>query len=600
MWLFMTTKTRLSRRTWVILTGLTIISASLIADAAASQGRIESGVFVGSLDLSGRQFEEADNLLTARSREIAGAPASFSSRKQRIDVDPDPVAFFPDVDATLAKAQSIGRTGNLLSRIISRLRAYFSDSHLEWVSEIDAGALSKVVKDMATRFNDPGHEAGIRPVGEHIVALAPLAGRKLDVSKAKSRVTEGLETWPRKVLPLPFQIEGRRTDLTDANNAARVANQLIAQKITLKTPGDPVDLGPAELAAMLEAVPKKRRLSWSLEVRFSGELVKAQLAERMKSFETKPVDASYAVDGSAVSIRPSRDGLQFDPGATAVALTDIARSDAGREIEAAFSAEAPSLSTDQAKALNITEQVSSFTTNHPCCAPRVKNIHTIAEKVDGAIVRPGAVFSLNRYAGQRTTEKGYVLAPQIADGEFKDEIGGGVSQFATTFFNAIFFGGYEVESHRPHSYYISRYPPGREATISWPAPDVRFRNNSKSGILIKTAYSNTGVTVSFYGNKEGKRVTAEASERTNFTEPEKKRVPSASVAPGKERMAQKGGQGFDIVVFRIITQNGQTKRQRFFTRYKAQPEIIEFGPGSPAPSPSPSPAASVSPSPSPR
>ena len=111
------------------------------------------------------------------------------------------------------------------------------------------------------------------------------------------------------------------------------------------------------------------------------------------------------------------------------------------------------------------------------------NIHKIADTVDGAIVKPGATFSLNGYVGPRTVEKGYVLAPMIFDGEFRDDVGGGVSQFATTMYNAIFFGGYRFGTHKAHSYYISRYPAGREATVSWQHPDLSFTNNSSAGIL---------------------------------------------------------------------------------------------------------------------
>jgi vancomycin resistance protein YoaR len=163
-----------------------------------------------------------------------------------------------------------------------------------------------------------------------------------------------------------------------------------------------------------------------------------------------------------------------------------------------------------------------------------------------------------------------------------------VSQFATTTFNAIFFGGYKFESYKPHSYYISRYPVGRDATISWPQPDLRFTNNSNSGILIKTSYSSTSVTVNFYGDKEGRSVNAETGPRTNFTDFPTQRKENLALQPGEERVVQHGAQGFDIITWRIINRNGQETRQRFFTRYKPEPEIIEFGPG-PSPSPSPSP-----------
>jgi vancomycin resistance protein YoaR len=303
--------------------------------------------------------------------------------------------------------------------------------------------------------------------------------------------------------------------------------------------------------------------------------------------------------GGTVQVVPSQEGLVFDADKTAAALTTAADDPAPRNAEVAFTRTEPKLTTEEAKALGVKELVSTFTTRHPCCAPRVKNIHRIADIVDGAIVRPGATFSLNQYAGKRTTDRGFVLAPMIFDGEYKDDVGGGVSQFATTFYNAVFFGGYKAAYHKAHSYYISRYPPGREATVSWPHPDLKFVNDSPAGILIKTSYSSTSITVSFYGDKQGKTVTSETGERTNFTDPPTQRKANAAMAPGSERTVQRGSRGFDITVWRITkTADGDTRKEKFFTRYKPEPTIVEYGPGTPAPtSPEPSPDQPGSPEP---
>ena len=50
---------------------------------------------------------------------------------------------------------------------------------------------------------------------------------------------------------------------------------------------------------------------------------------------------------------------------------------------------------------------------------------------------------------------------------------------------------------------------GREATLNYPSIDNQFRNDTKSGVLIRTFYDNGSITVSLYGDKEGRRCTAE-------------------------------------------------------------------------------------------
>src|SRR5690606_29751454 len=91
--------------------------------------------------------------------------------------------------------------------------------------------------------------------------------------------------------------------------------------------------------------------------------------------------------------------------------------------------------------LGIRELVGEFTTRYPAGQPRVVNIKRIAELTRGVIIEPGATFSVNDFVGRRTVDKGFVSAGVIQNGVFQDDVGGGISQFATTLFNAAFFGG---------------------------------------------------------------------------------------------------------------------------------------------------------------
>jgi putative cell wall-binding protein len=168
------------------------------------------------------------------------------------------------------------------------------------------------------------------------------------------------------------------------------------------------------------------------------------------------------------------------------------------------------------KPCNPRVRVSTFTTSYTPGQARNTNIQHIADATDGAIVAPGETFSLNAHVGQRTVEKGYVAAPAIINGKIyccdsPVNIGGGTSQFATTLYNAVFFGGYEDVYHRPHSIYFSRYPMGREATLGWTSPDVKFRNDTPTPVMIDTSYTSNSLTVDFWGWNEGRIITAGVS-----------------------------------------------------------------------------------------
>jgi vancomycin resistance protein YoaR len=213
-----------------------------------------------------------------------------------------------------------------------------------------------------------------------------------------------------------------------------------------------------------------------------------------------PVDAGLSVSGGTVVVTPSRSGkgccapeavdavaaaLSGPPPATPVSLPL-------RDIPARRS-------EDGVRKLGIAEQVATFTTPHNPGEPRVHNIHLIADMIRGKVIEPGATFSVNGAVGPRTTEKGFVDAPVIGDNNtFDTSPGGGISQFATTLFNAAFFAGLDIPEYQMHGLYISRYPFGREATLSYPHPDLKVRNNTPYGILIWPTYTGSSITVSLY------------------------------------------------------------------------------------------------------
>lgn len=108
---------------------------------------------------------------------------------------------------------------------------------------------------------------------------------------------------------------------------------------------------------------------------------------------------------------------------------------------------------------------------------------------------------MNDFVGERTREKGFVSAGTIQQGHFKDDVGGGISQFATTLFNAAFFAGLEFDDYQSHTIYISRYPYGREATLNYPDVDLAFINNTPYGVLMWAEYTGTSITLQMYSTQ---------------------------------------------------------------------------------------------------
>jgi vancomycin resistance protein YoaR len=229
----------------------------------------------------------------------------------------------------------------------------------------------------------------------------------------------------------------------------------------------------------------------------------------------------------------------------------------------------PDLTTAEAQKLGVKEQISTFSTILTANAGRTENLRIAARTVNGTLVLPGETFSLNGVLGKRTPEKGYNQAPAISGGRLVNDYGGGVSQMATTIFNNVFFSGLEDIYHKPHSFYISRYPEGREATVNYPTVDLKWRNDSDTAVLIKANVTST-VNVTFYGTKTWD-ITASKSGRSNF------RTPKTVYDDQPGCVSQGANGGFDVSVGRTFRKPGSktvVKKETFHAVYNAEDRIV--------------------------
>jgi len=240
-----------------------------------------------------------------------------------------------------------------------------------------------------------------------------------------------------------------------------------------------------------------------------------------------------------------------------------------REITAVYADQPAELTTEELKEMGITGLISEFTTGGFKPDSGI-NIKRAAQQVNGTIVEPGETFSLNAATMPRTAANGYVEAGVIDDGAPSRGIGGGTSQVATTLYNAAYFAGMVDVEHKEHSFYISRYPAGREATVVAGAIDLRFRNDNPTGVLIQTAWTPTSLTVRMYGTKRYE-VTSTPGPRTNPTQPQTVTIPK-----GKPCSPSQGGPGFTITDTRTLREirTGQTRSETRTVRYNPSPIVV--------------------------
>ena len=408
----------------------------------------------------------------------------------------------------------------------------------------------------------------------------------IDAAKTAAALSEMLAKRERTAVALPLIKVDPKTPAAAVDNALAEAKTLLAGAITLvgELPPDaierePKDEDPITTASivfepkLLAEALRSNAADGAVTITLDAATIETGLEVARKKLERPPVDATFDVNKrDEVSVVPARPGRVIDVDNVVTALLAATKTDAR---EAPFPIEVgaqPELSTAGAEALKIAGLVSKFTTVHPCCRPRVKNIHRMAELIDGVVLKPGEKFSINEHVGERRRANGFYPAPTIVHGEMKDTVGGGVSQFATTFFNAAFYGAYEIIERQPHSFYFDRYPMGHEATLSFPKPDVIIRNDTEAGLLIRCIARPTSITVKFYGDNGGRKVKRKKSGVFAVTQPPVEYIPEPKFKPDREKVKEQGKVGWSLNVSRIITMpDGTTKKQSRKVTY--QPRV---------------------------
>ena len=249
----------------------------------------------------------------------------------------------------------------------------------------------------------------------------------------------------------------------------------------LTGPDATVDIPVEAIAAAVTITPDAAD---GFVVAVDGAALRTPFTDAVEATQTAPADAHDLDRRRQAGDRAERARAAPSTGRPPTPASR-ARCSAPHTMPIVYVTSEPALTTEKAQALGINEVIGEFTTGGFAAASGV-NIRVVAEKVNGAIVQPGATFGLNEFTGTRGTEQGYVPAAIIQEGALSTAVGGGISQFATTLYNAAYFAGMGDVTHTPHSFYISRYPPGREATVFDGEIELAFSNDYPTGVLIQT------------------------------------------------------------------------------------------------------------------
>ncbi|MFF0215118.1 VanW family protein [Streptomyces vinaceus] len=531
-------------------------------------GDIASGTKVRGVDIGGLSRSEAGRRLERELGPAAAAPLGLRIGDRAERAEPAALGLSLDTAATAARA---ARSGSDPVSVIGRLFAS-GDPDVRPVVRLDEKKARAALDGIGEKAGQEVREGAVTFEKGKAKAVPPVTGTALDVDRAVAVLREAYPRPGGDPLELPVRRTEPRIGQQETDRALKeLAEPAVSAPVTLTADGERIPVGPALLARHLSLKDDGTgRLAPALDAK--ALLADPAFADPLRRAVPRPAEAKLRLDGSGqVAVaEEGRAGRQITEQALTAAVLPLLKGSgpAARTGEVATEPVRPRLTRDTVGQLGIKEKMSSFTVRFEPAAYRTTNIGRAAQLIDGSLVLPGETWSFNRTVGERTKENGFVDGLIINNGQYEKASGGGVSAVATTVFNAMFFAGVKPVEYGAHSFYIERYPEGREATVAWGSLDLRFANDSGKALYIQAEATDTSVTITFLGTKRYEEIRATQGPRTNVKQPATRTDNGPTCEP------QSPLEGFDVAVDRVFVQSGQeVKRETMKTRYTPRDSI---------------------------
>jgi vancomycin resistance protein YoaR len=492
-----------------LLTGLVIVGVLILLFVGSVIGfyvtdtdgepRTIRGLIIGD--------EPAGNLTSAELNSLVGdLEEDIAQTEIRIDF-PDGPRFLTaaetgvSLDSTDLEARALdaGRAGGSLDRFSAWLASFTTPRTISYQLTYDTDQAQKAIASLDGLIVSQPVEPELALSRDQALVVRPgRDGTEIDQAAVVARLANQVEAGGPFDVDAPTRSLAPGVDDAELEALARRLNVLTAEGVTLV-------VGEEERRVPAEALRVRLDISGAAEgpaPRFDIDSLQRLIEHTFGGVKLGGEDPEFDIDDDEpVLVEAGTPPMECCTAAAAEIVAEAIFSDRGGIIELEARPTEDERLVAWAEGTDVIEKVSEFTTPHNCCESRVSNIQRFADIVRGVYLVPGESLSLNGFVGERTAERGFVPAGTILQGHLVSTVGGGVSQFATTMFNAAFFAGFDFDTYQSHSIYFSRYPYGREATISWPAPDLEFTNATDYPALIWTSYTSTSITVSIYSTK---------------------------------------------------------------------------------------------------
>lgn len=546
-----------------------VVGGGYVASYFIAGNQLPAHASVDGVDIGGMSPQEARHTIEKKLAAKAKTPITLVSGSMSVTMKPAAAGLGVDYQETIKEAG-----GGFSWNPVDIIANFSGGSEVSLVRTVDEAKLKAAVIAKKDTFTTEAVDATLAFKSGQVARTDGENATVLDVDAAVKAAADGWRAGKKSVqAPLTEQEPAVTTAMVD-EAVKSFADPLVSGPVTLTVGDEEMQISAGSLAEAASFTAKDGKLVGSLD----DDLLFKDTEQERKSLKlTGAKDASFKMSGGKVVVVPAQEGVGVDQESfnAAVNKAAVATGD-GRTVEVTATTEKPQYTTEQAQSVvKDFEVIGEFTTYYPHADYRNTNLGRAAKSINGTVLMPGDIFSLNKTLGPRTTARGYVDGYVIDGGVLKKESGGGISQSSTTTFNAAFFAGYKDVEHKPHSLYFDRYPAGREATIYYGSFDMRFQNDSEypslvQGYVNRSTPSHGGsITIKIWSKRTWDKVESTALKKSNFT--------TGRTITDKSKTCQPQApiQGFTVNYSRLFYKDGKVvKREPFSWTYSPGNRIV--------------------------
>jgi vancomycin resistance protein YoaR len=553
--------------------------------------KIFPGIRLGNINLQGKTASEAKELIYTHIDTINqdglvfeyGDKAAIIYPLKSYSPDGDVIETLIDfdVDKTIDNAMAIGRSNKFVPDLLNRF-SLLVGRRVELIANLDR---DKIINRLNQGF------AGIVPVdakfymAQNDVAITPDSdGKLLTYNDGLDKLDKDLKRFDFSTIVLNDNGDGKANILADDCVKVQDQAKAIAALAPVKLRYKGKSIGTLDANTLIDwiHVSKSSGADSKISLSLDKDKINKYLDEYVEiQIDEEPVLPKFTFkNGMLQKIRSAKSGLELDMSLAADMLVSLPQNNFKSLDLSVRKMPIADLKADTN--FGIKEKIGGSSSEIiESSDNRIKNIKNGVSAVNGLLIAPNDEFSLLSALSPFNEANGYVKEIVIGSNGFTPDFGGGLCQLSTTVFRAALDSGLPITMRRNHSYWLHYYsPPGTDATIFEPTPDLRFVNDTGKYILLQANVDDKlNLNIEFWGTKDGRIATRTEPVVYNIVSPgAAKTIKTANLAPGVTKCQYDSYKGADAYFYyKVIYPSGEVKEQRFNSHYIPKPMTCYVG-----------------------